>query len=142
MIKCPLSPKSDLLVSSNRVSVGLLVLRLLAGAAFIMHGSGKIMHPFAWMPPEAPIPGFLQALAALAEFGGGIAWVLGLLTPLASAGILCTMTVAAAFHIQKGDGLVGGYELAAVYWAISFLLLLAGPGRFSLDAVIAKKCCK
>jgi len=135
-------PKTDLSTSSKRVSVALLAIRLVAGAAFILHGSGKIVHPFSWMPPEAPVPGIFQALAALSEFGGGIAWILGLLTPLASAGLFCTMSVAAFFHIQKGDGLVGGYELAAVYWTISLLLLVAGPGRYSIDAVISKKCCK
>jgi hypothetical protein len=51
-------------------SVGLLVLRLVMGAAFILHGWGKIQSPLSWMPAEAPVPGFLQLLAAVAEFGG------------------------------------------------------------------------
>ena len=36
----------------------------------------------------AAVPGALQALAAVAEFGGGLCWVLGALTPLASFLIL------------------------------------------------------
>jgi len=47
-----------------------------------------------WMGPEAPIPAFLQALAALAEFGGGMALIVGLLTRLASLGIATNMIVA------------------------------------------------
>ena len=72
---------------SPRVSAGLLILRLVAGLAFVFHGYGKITKPFAWMPPEATVPSILQGLAALSEFGGGLAWILGLLTPLASFGL-------------------------------------------------------
>ena len=123
--------------SSTRVSTALLLLRLIVGVAFIAHGAGKIAAPFSWMPPEAPVPGILQALAALSEFGGGIALILGLLTPLASLGLIVTMAVAAVFHIGKGDGFVGGYELALVYLVASIVFLLVGPGRFSVDAKIA-----
>ncbi|MGE3684063.1 MAG: DoxX family protein [Bdellovibrionales bacterium] len=126
-------------VTSTRVSSGLFVLRLVAGAAFVTHGSGKITSPMGWMGPEAPVPGVFQALAAVAEFGGGLAWILGLFTPLASLGLIITMSVAAFFHISRGDGFVNGYELASVYLAISLLLFLAGPGRFSLDALISDR---
>lgn len=137
-MKSILLPKMNLSNSSPRVSAGLLVVRLLAGTAFLLHGWGKITNPFAWMGADAPVPGVLQALAALAEFGGGLAWILGLLTPLASVGMLITMTVAAFFHVNKGDTFVAGYELALVYWVIAFLLLTAGPGRYSLDYHLVK----
>jgi hypothetical protein len=52
-------------------SVGLLLLRLVMGAAFVLHGWPKIQNPFGWMGPEATMPGILIALAAVAEFGGG-----------------------------------------------------------------------
>lgn len=118
--------------------LALLLLRIVAGAAFALHGWPKIQKPFSWMGPDAFAPGALQALAALSEFGGGIAWMLGLLTPLASLGIASTMAVAFWLHaVMKGDPFVsnGGasYELAAVYFCISVLLLVMGPGRVSLD---------
>jgi putative oxidoreductase len=123
--------------------VALLLLRLVAGLAFMFHGWGKIQHPFSWMGPEAPIPGFLQGLAALSEFGGGLAWVLGLLTPLASLGIAITMAVAFSFHaFQRGDPFVASgpgspsYELAAIYLCIALALIALGPGRFSLDRAV------
>ncbi|HSP95837.1 MAG TPA: DoxX family protein [Candidatus Dormibacteraeota bacterium] len=131
-------------VVEGRGAVGLLLLRLVAGAAFLVHGSGKIQTPFSWMPPEAPIPGFLQALAAVAEFfGGGLGWVAGFLTPLASLGVLATMTVAIFFHVGRGDPFVGAggpsFELAFIYWCIALLMLLIGPGRFSLDAQLFRR---
>ncbi len=107
----------------------------------MLHGYGKIQTPFTWMGPDAAVPGFLQALAALSEFGGGLAWVLGLLMPLASFGLACTMLVAAGVHafvlgdpfVASGPGM-GAYEPASVYFCVALLFLLAGPGRFSLDS--------
>jgi putative oxidoreductase len=125
-------------------SAALLFLRLVAGIAFVFHGSGKIQNPFDWLPPQAPIsiPSFFQFLAAISEFGGGIGWILGLLTPLASLGIGCTMAVAVYFHsIVMGDPFVnmtGGssYEPAMIFLGISILFLALGPGMFSLDRKI------
>ena len=132
-------PPFQLPLSNARVSLGLLLLRLVIGIGFLQHGYGKIMSPFSWMGPDAPVPGILQGLAAFAEFFGGLAVMLGLLTPLASLGIVATMVVAIATHVMRGDPYVQGYELAAVYLAISAAILLAGPGRLSVDAAIAKK---
>jgi putative oxidoreductase len=112
---------------------------MLAGAAFMHHGYGKIQSPFGWMGPDSTTPGFLQALAALSEFGGGLAWILGLLTPIATFGILCTMGYATYVHmIMRGDPFVGSpsWELASLYFTLAVLFLLAGPGRISLDKKI------
>ena len=121
--------------------LGLLLLRFVAGLAFMLHGWGKIQNPFGWMGPDAFAPGFLQALAALSEFGGGLALIIGLLTPLALLGIACTMAVAVYMHaIMNSDPFisVGGpsYELAALYLCVALLLIAIGPGRFSLDRLI------
>lgn len=130
---------------SKFASFTLLYLRVVSGSAFMFHGWGKIQSPFAWMGPDAGTPAFLQFLAALSEFGGGLAWILGLLTPIASFGIACTMAVAVHLHsIVLGDPFVsstGGssFELAAVYLAIALVLIAIGPGRFSLDAKIFRR---
>lgn len=126
-------------------SVSLLLLRLVMGVAFIFHGWPKIQNPMGWMGPEASVPAILQALAALAEFGGGMALVVGLLTRLASLGIISTMIVALGMvHLPHGHPFVGkaggpSYELVAVYLACAVLFLILGPGRFSLDALLFRK---
>lgn len=130
----------------GRGAFGLLVLRLVTGAAFVLHGWPKIQNAFHWMDrPDAPadMPGALQALAALSEFGGGIALIVGLLTPLAALGIACTMIVAIAkVHVPAGHSFVAArpgepsFELAAVYLANVIMLLLVGPGVLSLDALL------
>lgn len=125
----------------------LLLLRAIFGLAFIFHGLVKIMDPFGWMPEGSGIPGIFQALAAISEFGGGIAIILGLLTPLAALGLAFTMAVATYFHaIAWGDPFVpapgadgGSYELAAVYFCISLVLMTIGPGCFSADHLIFGK---
>lgn len=116
----------------SRVSLGLLALRLFFGLALAMHGWGKIQTPMSWAGDN--FPGFLQLLAAVSEFGGGIAWILGLLVPLASFGVICTMAVAVHMHaIIKGDPFIGGYELAVAYLIFAVAMIIAGPGKFSLD---------
>jgi putative oxidoreductase len=123
---------------AHRGSIAVLLLRLVTGVAFVFHGWGKIQNPMHWMDmaPGHP-PGFLQALAAVAEFGGGIGLVLGLLTPLCCTGIACTMAVAIYTHISKGDPFVSkgasSYELAAVFLTIAVAIALIGPGRYSVD---------
>lgn len=128
--------------SASRV---LLLLRLVAGIAFLYHGWGKIQNPMSWMGPDATVPAFLQLLAAVSEFGGGIAWVLGFLTRVASLGIISTMLVAIYLHaIVLHDPFVnmtGGhsYELASLYLCIALILLVIGPGKFSLDYLVFGK---
>jgi putative oxidoreductase len=125
-------------------SVALFTLRLIAGTAFAYHGWGKLQTPLSWMPPQAPldIPPFLQFLAALAEFGGGVAWIIGLFTPLASVGIAVTMAIAVYFHmvilrnpfVNDTGGLSSESTLG--YLGMAVLILAMGPGTVSLDALV------
>lgn len=127
-------------------AAALLILRVVTGAAFIFHGWPKIQNPLHWLDrmPNPP-PAALQALAAVAEFGGGIALVLGFLTPLAALGIAANMVVALGMvHIPHGDPFVGtpgkpSAEPAADYLAIALVLLLLGPGVLSLDAWLFRR---
>ena len=128
----------------TRASVGLLLLRLYAGAALMQHGYGKIQNPMHWMGdrPGTP-PGVFQALAAVSEFFGGMGLLVGFLTPLAAFGIACTMAVALSKHVGHGDPFVahGGpsYEPALGYFVTALLLILGGPGKFSLDMMVFRR---
>lgn len=128
----------------GRFAAGLLAVRVVAGAAMTLHGWPKIQNPTGWMGPDAPVPGLLQAAAAIAEFAGGIGWILGLLTPLFSFLLVCNMATAYAMvHLRDplvqanrpGERYQPSSELALLYLAIALLLLLCGPGAWSLDAL-------
>lgn len=145
----------------GRIGVGLLLLRVVAGFALFFHGLQKMAtSPFGWMGPEGFAPPFLQFLAAFSECFGGLALVIGLLTPLAALGVAATMFVATfVVHVAGGDPFVrlrgaeqeeallglpmalvrtggegGSWELASIFLVIALVLLLTGPGTLSLDA--------
>lgn len=124
------------------VDTMLLLLRIVCGILFITFGHGKIQHPLDWMGKDAPYSSFFQALAAVSEFCGGIALILGFLTRLAAFGIACTMAVACyTVHFTYGAPFVdlkGGmsYALPALLLLIALLFLAAGPGRFSTDRLV------
>jgi putative oxidoreductase len=124
------------------VSAALLLVRLVVGVAFVLHGRPKIQKPFEWMNamPDPP-PGFMQAIAAVFEVAGGALLALGLFTRLAALAIASVMVGALALvHIPKGDPFVapGGpsSEPASVYLAISLLIAAVGAGAYSLDALL------
>lgn len=119
------------------IDIVLLIVRLITGYAFILHGWGKIQNPMGWMQGSS-VPGIFQFLGAFAEFGGGIALILGIVSRLASLGLVFTMIVAAYVHaVVMGDPFVsqggGSYEPATSYFMISLFLTVMGPGRFSID---------
>ncbi|MCB9559894.1 MAG: DoxX family protein [Kofleriaceae bacterium] len=127
--------------ATGRLALGLAVIRVLAGVALAFHGWTKIQNPLHWMDGmhDAAI-GPLQAAAAASEFAGGIGLAVGLLTPLCCLGIIGTMAVAMYHHIGRGDAFVRpgkpSWELASVYASVAVGVLLAGPGRWSIDFLL------
>jgi putative oxidoreductase len=119
----------------------LSVLRIIAALLFMEHGLMKIFH-FPGPQPGAPDPLPLMMLAAAwIEVAGGALLALGLLTrPVA---FLCSGEMAAAYfmvHAKQGfwPALNQG-DAAILYCFIFFYLIFAGPGPWSLDAVMAKR---
>jgi len=128
-----------------RADIGLLLVRLVFGIAFVLHGLPKLHRPTSWASAMVPgTPPWLQALAAFAEVVGGAAIAAGALTPLFAFLIGCNMVVAIflvelphrAPFVAIGPG--ASFELPAIYLATAFLLALAGPGAYSLDAALFK----
>ena len=128
----------------GRAGLGILIFRVVTGFALMIHGYPKILHPLSWMDKMGSnVPGVLQGCAALAEFGGGLALVLGLLTPIACLGIFITMLVAIlTVHVPQGGAWIGGphaFESAASYLVSSILLFFTGPGTMSVDAKLFRQ---
>ena len=128
------------------VALGLLILRLVIGLTLVAHGAQKLFGWFGgpgmkgWegaMTRMRLRPAILWTwVSALAEFGGGLALALGLLTPLPSFAIGGSMLVAIALvHLPKGFfNSKGGFEFNLAILAAVATIALAGPGAYSLDA--------
>ena len=134
---------------NSRTSLGLVVIRVIAGAALVLHGWDKIQAPMGWIEgiknSGAVVPGILETLApvaAVGEFGGGLLLVLGLLSPIGALLVIGTMAGAIYFHLQNGQPFVdpaGSWELAAMHLVVGGMVLYAGPGAFSVDKVLNKR---
>jgi len=123
----------------------LLILRVVAGLLFAGHGAQKLFGWFGGGGIEGTggffeniglRPGRLHATAAgFNEFAGGLLLALGLLTPVAAALIIATMTAAViTVHAKNGPWVTdNGYELNVLYGLIAFAVAGIGAGELSLD---------
>lgn len=129
------------------VEVGLLILRLLFGAAMVAHGTQKLFGWFGGHGLKATggffegigfRPGVVFAAAAgLSEFAGGLSIAAGFLTPFGAAAVLSAMVVAMiSVHFKHGFfAMTNGIELPFLYAVAAVAIALTGPGALSLDAV-------
>ena len=127
-----------------------LVLRVPVGIILIAHGAQKLFGWFGgyglegtgqFMASLGLEPGYLMALlAGSAEFFGGLALVLGVLTRPAALISAFTMAVA-MFTAHIGNGLFmanNGYEYALTLLAVTVALAIQGAGYFSVDSLFLK----
>jgi putative oxidoreductase len=128
-----------------------LVLRVPIGLILSAHGSQKLFAWFGgygldgtgqWMASVGLNPGFVMALlAGSAEFFGGVALMLGLLTRPAAIVNALTMLVA-LFWVHWGNGFfldTHGIEYALALLSATTALVFTGGGQYSLDALIETK---
>lgn len=121
-------------------SFALFVLRLAVSVALMTHGFAKFQNFEALSETFADPLGFgskvALSLAVFAELFCPVAVILGFLERLAVLPIIVTMAV--AFFDVHGGSLAKG-ELAFLHLAAFVALFIAGPGKYSLDALIGKK---
>ncbi len=132
--------------SNRQVNAGLLLLRLVVGAIFVMHGGQKLfVFGFdgvagAFGQMGIPMANILGPFVAFVEFFGGLALVFGLLNRLAALGIASTMVVAILqVHIKNGFFAPTGIEFPLSLLGSTLMLAITGAGKFSLDAWIGSK---
>ncbi|HQQ62945.1 MAG TPA: DoxX family protein [Pseudomonadales bacterium] len=135
---------------STNDNVSTTVLRIGIGLTLMPHGAQKLFGLFGgyglsgtaqWMDSIGLHPGMLMAsLAGSAEFFGGLALVLGLLTRPAAAVTAFTMLVAIfSVHYNNGFFLMNnGYEYGFVLLVACVSLLVSGGGKFSVDAALSR----
>ena len=138
-------------VLNTKAGLAALALRVPVGIVLAAHGSQKLFAWFGgyglegtgqWMASIGLEPGYLMALlAGSAEFFGGLALVLGLLTRPAAVVTAFTMLVAIfSAHISNGLFLSNnGYEYALTLLAVTVALAIQGGGTASVDKVLAER---
>lgn len=119
--------------------VALLILRLAIGVIFILHGYGKLfgdapgMTAFTGMVAQIgfPAPGLFAYAAALSEFFGGIALLLGVATNFATSLIAMVMLVALV-GVKKFALPLADVDLALL--AIAIAIYCMGPGKYRVGS--------
>lgn len=137
----PLARASRLLIGGPPalLDVGLLVFRVGFGAMMFVHGLGKLQN-YSSLSDKFPDPFGIGSAASLAlavgaEAFASLAVVAGVATRLALVPLIVTMLVA-AFHVHAADSF-DVKEKALLFLTGYVGLLLAGPGRFSVDGALA-----
>jgi putative oxidoreductase len=127
-----------------------MILRVGIGLTLMPHGAQKLFGLFGgyglngtaqWMDSIGLSPGIVMALlAGSAEFFGGLALVLGLLTRPAAVVTAFTMLVAIfSVHISHGFFMAdGGFEYAFALLVATTSLIISGGGRLSVDQQLTK----
>lgn len=129
---------------TDRVDLGLLVVRLGVGGVLMAHGVRKLFGWFGgagiegtagWLESIGFEPGRESAIASgLCEAGGGALIAAGLATPAAGAAAAGGMVAAGAVHWEHGlFNEEGGFELPLLLGIGAVGLGLTGAGSLSLD---------
>jgi putative oxidoreductase len=137
-----------IVVTSSLQSPFLLMVRLYWGWQLVQSGWGKLHNidkvTEFFTSLGLPAPGLTAHFIASLEFVGGVLLILGLASRLIAIALTINMIV--AFVVADHDALMSIFSNPDKFYAAapytflfaSLLVLIFGPGLFSVDAVIGK----
>jgi uncharacterized membrane protein YphA (DoxX/SURF4 family) len=123
------------------VSIAALLLRLVIGLVFVVHGYQKFgkeqrTQGAQWMKSMG-LPGGFIIFGSVVEFFGGIALLLGILTQIVAVLFaLWMLSTTSLSKVKMKRKFVGGYELDVTLLIASLALAAIGAGIFSLDHLL------
>lgn len=129
-------------LKTNNIDLGLLILRTGIGVLMLVHGLPKMASLVSDQPVQFPSVFGLGAtiflgLAVSAEVFCSMLLVLGLGTRLAAILLIITMLVS-ELHIH-GNAPFAKQEMGIHYLLAYIVLLMTGPGRYSVDFALANR---
>ena len=131
----------------------IITVRVLIGVFFCISGGIKLFVPARFSTMERtlaeshiPFPHANALFVSLVEFACGAGLVLGLLTPVCALLLAVNMIVAIATNSIRGIQSTGVlawvddflYLPEVLYVMILIWLIFSGPGRYSIDGLIAR----
>jgi uncharacterized membrane protein YphA (DoxX/SURF4 family) len=125
----------------SSVDLPSLILRLAIGTLFIIHGYPKLTaaqrtQGGAWMKSMG-MPGALVPFGGVVEFFGGLALILGILTPIVAAlSALWMLSTTWLVTTKAKKKYVGGYEIDITLLLAALALALLGSGIYSIDHLL------
>ena len=121
-------------------SLLILVVRVVFGVLFFMHGVDKMMNFNTLVVGYPSVLGFgsytTLMVTIFCEFCCSLFLITGLLVRIMTIPMIVAMGVA-FFDIH--DAIMAEGELSLIYFIMFILLFLSGPGRYSLDFVIDRR---
>lgn len=120
----------------NSVDLALLIVRVIVGTIFAIHGSQKLFGAFdgAGLDETVKMMGPIGYAVSVGEFFGGLGLVVGFLCRFSAASLIVVMIGAIAqVHAKNGFfASAGGYEYNLALIGLLSAVLIAGPGRFAI----------
>lgn len=144
------------LITTNPNNISALLARLALGIVLFPHGAQKLLGWFGgygftgtmgFLTTSAGLPYIVALLVILIEFFGALFLIFGFATRLAAFGIIVNFIgVVVTTHAQNGFFMNWynqpkqgeGLEYFILLFGLAIALLIAGGGKWSVDAAISK----
>jgi putative oxidoreductase len=122
------------------VDLSLLLVRVIVGVIFAVHGAQKLFGAWGGGGLEATVApppdgmGPIGYLVTIGEFFGGLGLIVGFLTRFSAASLIVIMIGAIAMVHGKNGFLLsaGGYEYNLALIGLLLPILIAGPGKYTV----------
>lgn len=133
--------------NNSSVSLGLLILRVVLGVTFFLHGWQKLNEWTVAGTTESftqmgvPAPELMAPIITWLEFIGGVSLIIGAATRI--VGILLALDMVGAVALVHGSAgffaANGGFEFVLLLGASALALALTGPGAYAVDALFDRR---
>ena len=112
-------------------ALGLLIIRVVAGAIFFLHGWMKFGNEAATLQfiQSIGLPGFMAYVVTWVEILGGAMLIFGILTRVAGVALAIVMVVAIT-KVTYPHGGLNGSQFEFMLLAVSLGLALIGAGKY------------